>query len=62
MLVNFRFARYCVSWIDPESGDDMVQEGFGASEFGYRFKGVVPMKPSLEDLQFLPVTGDEPTT
>lgn len=59
MLVNFRFARYRVQWIDSKTGESITQDGYGASEFGYRFQGVQPMKPKLEDLSFLPVTRHE---
>ena len=43
MWVNFRFARFTVSWVDPKTGKYHSQKGHGGSEFGYRYEGVVPI-------------------
>jgi hypothetical protein len=59
MLVNLRFATYEISWVDPRYGTLRCEKGFGASEFGYRFQGADPGKPSLADLKWLPVTLEE---
>ncbi|GBG25263.1 Hypothetical Protein FCC1311_014802 [Hondaea fermentalgiana] len=54
-FVNFRFASFEVSWIDPSTGNIMTEKGYGGSEFGYRFADYEPTRPKLSDLSHLPV-------
>eukprot|EP01130_Rhizamoeba_saxonica_P000911 TRINITY_DN10799_c0_g1_i1.p1 TRINITY_DN10799_c0_g1~~TRINITY_DN10799_c0_g1_i1.p1 ORF type:complete len:852 (+),score=161.05 TRINITY_DN10799_c0_g1_i1:57-2612(+) len=45
MLVNWRFCKYKLLWVDPDTNEIRIGKGFGANEFGYRIKGALPVKP-----------------
>jgi hypothetical protein len=45
MWVHLRFARFEISYIDPDTFELKEMQGIGASEFGYRFEGYQPYRP-----------------
>lgn len=58
MLVNIRFTKFEVTWVNPENGHLEREIGYGGSEYAYRFNDYIPPKPCLADLKHLPVTGE----
>ena len=57
MWVHLRFAKFLVSWIDPETKQLRETFGYGASEFGYRIEGVKPYRPTTAAMAPVLVVG-----